>query len=132
MATLQNHLDKEDNGLKYYSLALKHASKDEKGKDYYDILKKCDMFFDYEDTKTCLKQCLQFYEEKQDGNSAGEVYVNLATEMMFQDCSEKNKIKHYFEKAICYFSENNSKKLVYAKNNYAIYLIMVEKKIKSI
>lgn len=127
MATLQNHLDKEDNGLKYYRLALKHASKDEKGKDYYDILKKCDMFFGYEDTKTCLKQCLQFYEEKQDGNSAGEVYVNLATEMMFQDCSEKNKIKHYFEKAICYFSENNSKKLVYAKNNYAIYLIMVEK-----
>lgn len=129
MATLQNHLDKDDNGLKYYGLALKNASKYKKGKDYYDILRKCDMFYDYEDIKTSLEQCLQFYEEKQDDNFAGEVYVNLATEMMFQDCNEKNKIMQYFEKAIYYFAENNSRKLVYAKNNYAIYLIMVEKNI---
>lgn len=130
MATLQNHLDKEDSGLRYYRLALNNASKNKKDKYYYDILKKCDMFYEYEDIKINLKKCLQFYEQKGDNNSAGEVYVNLATEMMFQDCKEKNKIKQYFEKAICYFAENNSKKLVYAKNNYAIYLIMVEKDIK--
>lgn len=129
MATLQNHLDKEDNGLGYYGLALKHASKEEKGKDYYDILKKCDMFYCYEDIKISLGECLQFYDKKNDGYSAGEIYVNLATEMMFQDCGEKNKIKEYFERAICYLAENSSKKLVYAKNNYAIYLIMVEKNI---
>ncbi len=130
MATLQNHLDKADNGFRYYGLALNNASKNKKDKYYYDILKKCDMFYNYEDIKTSLEECLQFYEEKKDWNSAGEVYVNLATEMMFQDCQEKKKIKQYFEKAICCFAENNSKKLVYAQNNYAIYLIMVEKNIK--
>lgn len=87
------------------------------------------MFYCYEDIKISLGECLQFYDKKNDGYSAGEIYVNLATEMMFQDCGEKNKIKEYFERAICYFAENSSKKLVYAKNNYAIYLIMVKKNI---
>lgn len=129
-ATLQNHLDKGDSGLQYYRLSLNSASKYKKDKCYFDILRKCDMFYDYDDIKICLKECLQFYEQNRDWNSAGEVYVNLATEMMFQDCKETNNIKQYFEKAICYFAENDSKKLVYAKNNYAIYLIMVEKNVE--
>ena len=91
MATLQNHLDKADNGFRYYGLALNNASKNKKDKYYYDILKKCDMFYNYEDIKTSLEECLQFYEEKKDWNSAGEVYVNLATEMMFQNCQEKKR-----------------------------------------
>ena len=130
MATLQNHLDKDDNGLKYYRLALNNASKNGKERCYFNILKKCDMFCNYENIKIYLEECIHFFEKNAIGDSAGEAYVNLATEMMFQDCNDIKKIKQYFQKAICYFAENDSKKLVYAKNNYAIYLIMVEKNVE--
>lgn len=130
MATLQNHLDIDDGGLRYFDLALNHASKLENSKYKFDILKKCDMFYSYEKLKANLLKCVEFYEQSNDWDSAGEVYVNLATEMMFQDCKNAKNIKKYFEKAINYFSVNNSKKLAYAKNNYGIYFIIVENDIE--
>lgn len=127
VATIQNHLNLEDNGLRYYYLALNNAlSKLENQKYFFDILKKCDMFYEYEDIKINLEKCIQFYEQHGYWESAGEVCSNLATEMMFQDCTDKNRIKQYFEKAISYFSGNDNERIAYTKNNYGIYFVIVE------
>lgn len=130
MATLQNHLKDGDNGLRYYNLAHYHAKKLEKPEILYDILKKSDMFYGFEENKSNLEACIFFYEKNKDWSSAGEIYVNLATEMMFQDCKDKNRIKEYFEIAINYFEINKSRKITYAKNNYAIFLALVENNIE--
>lgn len=131
MATIQNHLGLDDNGIRYYHLALNNAwSKMENKTYFYDILKKCDMFYGYEQIKESLIKCLCFYEQHCNWDSAGEVCVNLATEMMFQDCANTKLIKTYFEKALYYFSGYNNEKLAYAKNNYGIYCIMVENNVE--
>ncbi|MBQ3602149.1 MAG: hypothetical protein II992_13295 [Lachnospiraceae bacterium] len=131
VATIQNHLGLDDNGMRYFHLALNNASSKLKNKTYFfDILKKCDMFYEYEHAKENLEKCVQFYEQHGNWNSAGEVFTNLATEMMFQDCEDAKKIKQYFEKALSYFSQCDNEKLAYAKNNYGIYFIMVENDIK--
>ena len=126
-ATIQNHLNLDDNGVRYFHLALNNAnSKLENKTFFFDILKKCDMFYEYNDVKVNLEKCLEFYEQQGDLASAGEVCTNLATEMMFQACLEHDKIEQNLQKAICYFSEYSNEKLAYAKNNYGIYFIMVE------
>ena len=131
MATLQNHLNLEDNGMRYFHLALNNAySKLENKIYYYDILKKCDMFYDFDQTKESLQKCLEFYEQQVNQDCAGEVCINLATEMMFQDGVDSPEIKIYFDKALSYFSEYNNEKLAYAKNNYGIYCIMLENNIE--
>lgn len=131
IATIQNHLDLDDNGIRYFHLALNNASSKMKNKKYfYDILKKCDMFYEYEDIKTNLEKCIQFYEQHDYWELAGEVCSNLATEMMFQDSADKNKIKLYFENAISYFSGNDNERFAYAKNNYGIYFVIVENNVE--
>lgn len=130
MATLQNHLKDGDSGFRYYKLALNHAIKLENHETFFEIQKKCDMFYSFEQNKEILEKCILFYEENKNWSLAGEVYVNLATEMLFQDCSDASKIKLYFQKAINYFEENKSKKKCYAQNNYAIYLAIVENDIE--
>ena len=131
MATIQNHLGIDDDGIRYFGLALNNALlKLENKKYYFDILKKCDMFYGYEYSKTYLQKCLNFYEQNGIWDSAGEVCTNLATEMMFQDCASANDIKAFFEKAIFYFSQYSNEKLACSKNNYGIYFIMVENNIE--
>lgn len=127
MATLQNHLGLEDGGLKYFRLALNNAFNRLEDKTYYyDILKKCGMFYDYTQTKQALEECLNFYIQNQEWCSAGEVCINLATEMMFQECKDANIIKKYFNNALLYFSGYTNEKLAYAKNNFGIYYVIVE------
>lgn len=126
MATIQNHLGLEDRGIKYFRLALNNANKLKNKVYFYNILKKCDMFYEYPQTKECLEKCLDFYVNHDDRSSAGEVYVNLATEMLFQDGTNIKKIKEYFNSAITYFCEYNNEKLAYAKNNLGIYYSIVE------
>ena len=131
VATIQNHLDLEDGGMRYFGLALNNAlSKVENKAYYYDILKKCDMFYEYDQVKKNLQECLDFYEQHFNWDSAGEVCVNLATEMMFQGDVDSQTIKICFDKALSYFSECNNEKLAYAKNNYGIYCIMMENSIE--
>lgn len=131
-ATLQNHLNLDDGGARYYKLALNNAKdKLENQKYYYDILKKCDMFFEFKDIVPELEKCLNYYEKNLKFELAGEVCVNLATEMMFQECKNADVIKEYFEKALTYFSKNINERLAYAKNNYAIYKVIVENDIES-
>lgn len=131
VATLQNHLNLEDNGIRYFHLALNNASiKLENKRYFFDILKKCDMFYNYDDIKINLKDCIDFYEQHNNWESAGEVYINLATEMMFQDCEDKDSIKQYFQKALSCFSGNDNERLAYAKNNYGIYHIIAENNVE--
>ena len=131
VATIQNHLALGDNGIRYFHLALNNASSMLKNeKCFYDILKKCDMFYKYEDTKTNLEKCIQFYEQHNYWKSAGEVCSNLATEMMFQDSADKNKIKSYFENAISCFSRNDNERFAYVQNNFGIYFVVVENNVE--
>ena len=132
VATIQNHLGLDDNGLRYYNLALNNAfSKLDDKKYYFDILKKCDMFCEYDFVKERLENCLRFYEQHGNWDSSGEVCINLATETMFQDGADAHKTKLYFEKALLYFSRYTNEKLAYTKNNYAIYFIIVENNIET-
>lgn len=127
MSTIQNHLGLDDGGVRYFVLALNNAlSKLDDKKYFYDILKKCDMFYDYEQIQESLEKCLEFYVHNCDWSSAGEVCTNLATEMMFQNCADAKKIKKYYDNAISYFFEYHNEKLAYAKNNLGIYYIIVE------
>lgn len=130
MSTIQNHLGLDDGGARYFVLALNNAlSKLDDKKYFYDILKKCDMFYDYEQIQESLEKCLEFYAHNCDWSSAGEVCTNLATEMMFHNCADAKKSKKYFDNAINYFSEYHNEKLAYAKNNLGIYYIIVENNI---
>lgn len=88
------------------------------------------MFYKYEDTKTNLEKCIQFYEQHNYWKSAGEVCSNLATEMMFQDSADKNKIKSYFENAISCFSRNDNERFAYVQNNFGIYFVVVENNVE--
>lgn len=129
-ATLLNHLNLDDGGFRYYKLALNNAkSRFVTKKYYYDILRKCDMFYPYNEITNSLDECLVYYRENGLFDYAGEVCINLATELMFQDCKSPKKIKAYFEEALSYFSEYNNEKLAYAKNNFGIYYILVENNI---
>lgn len=131
MATIQHHIGVDDEGIRYFHLALNHASTRLENKVYYyDIIKKCDMFYNYKQVKENLERCRSFYEQHENWISAGEVCINLATEMLFQDCAEPDIIKSYFENAISYFLESRNEKFAYAKNNYGIYCIMVENNVE--
>lgn len=127
MATLQNHLGRDDKGIHYFNLALKNAKNKLTDPIYYNIiLKKCDMFFLYDQAKNSLKRCLLYFEKNQMWSYAGEVSMNLATEMMFQDCENPKEIEQYFNKALSYFNGLKNEKLAYAWNNLGIYAVIVE------
>lgn len=131
LATIQNHLNIADGGLRYYRLALNNSlNKLNDQSYYYGILKKCDMFYDYSQIKDALSQCLDFYVQHKNWNCAGEVCVNLATEMLFQDCAFPKTIKQHFLHAQNYFSNNNFERMAYVKNNTAIYYVIYENDIK--
>lgn len=130
MATIQNHLKLEDDGYRYYSLALKHV-KNIVGTDeyYYDILKKCDMFFEYPQVKKNLDYCLAFFEGHKKWRKAGEVSLNLATEILFQEGESKYNVKRLLFNAQKYLSDSGYEKLAYVKNNIGVYYVLAENNI---
>lgn len=126
MASIQNHLNLDDNGLKYYTLALNYAyNKIDDKSIYFDILKKCDMFYSKGFTYTQLKRCANYFKDSGEKYKEARVYYNLATEMMFNGDGEPHLLKKYFEFAIKVFKIPDEN-LAYAKNNLAIYYILIE------
>ena len=126
MATIQNHLNLEDGGVKYYKLALNYAKNSFYDNLYYDILSKSDMFWSNELACNNLLKCAEYYQITNNKLKLGKVYVNLATEMLFEGCGKVSDIEKYLNSAKSVFlipDEN----LAYVKNNLAIYYIISER-----
>lgn len=120
-ATIQHHFGIEDLGNKYYSLALKHAEAKLKDKSiYYEILKKCDMYFDFKISYPLLLESISYFESVGKLYDAAEIYVNIATEMIFNDVENINQAKRYFENARKIFSNTPNENLAYVQNNWAL------------
>lgn len=125
MSTLQYHFGIEDCGNKYYALALNHSlNKLQNKSTYYEILKKCDMYFAYIFSKPMLLESINFFENNRNYYDAAEVYSNLASEMMFNENESFNKAMAYFQKALKIFENIPNWKLAYVKNNLAILYIL--------
>lgn len=124
MSTIQNHLNFDDNGLYYYKLALNYSYNlfDDKTL-YYEILSKCDMFYSNINAYPKLTECANYFKNTGEGLKAAKVYLNLATEMMFNGYGSENKIFEYlyFSKKAFIIPDDN---LAYVKNNLAIYYIL--------
>lgn len=128
-ATIENHLNINDGGKHYYSLALNHSFNKLENKTYYwDILRKCDMFFDYSVAKDYLKQCADFYSAKNTycKYRLAEVYFNLGTEILFQEGNKDDSAKTYLTTSEKMLSEFPNERYAYGKNNLAIYYALVE------
>lgn len=128
-ATIENHLNINGGGSKCYSLALNHSLNKLDDKSYYwDILRKCDMFFDYSLSKIYLQQCIRFYSSKNTycKYRLSEVYFNLGTEILFQEGNMDNSAKTYLTKAEKILSEFPNERYAYSKNNLAIYYALSE------
>lgn len=127
MASIQNHLGLEDNGKRYYLLALNHAYNNIQDKNlYFSILSKCDMFFSSDYAITRLEKSAEYFKEHNDWFQAARVYFNLATESLFCGCTSYEIIeKHFgFAKNVFQLPDEN---LAYLKNNYALFLMMKTK-----
>lgn len=123
MATIQNHLNLEDSGLRYYKLALNYAKNSLDDNLYYDILSKSDMFCSNELACNNLSECVDYYKKIHNMLKLGKAYVNLATEMLFEGCGSTTDIENYLASAESVFlipDEN----LAYVKNNLALYYII--------
>lgn len=128
-ATIENHLNINDGGSHYYSLALNHSFNKLDDKSYYwDILRKCDMFFDYSVAKNYLKKCTRYYSAKNTYCKfrLAEVYFNLGTEILFQEGNTNNSAKNYLTKSEKMLSEFPNERYAYGKNNLAIYYALSE------
>jgi hypothetical protein len=127
-ATLQNHFGIEDHGYKYYTLALNHSlNKLNKKKNiYYEILKKCDMYYSYDFTRSMHIDNISFCENNNYPYEAAEVYLNLATEMMFNSVGAFDEALTYLNNSLKIFKHNPNWRLAYVKNNLAI-LFIIEK-----
>ena len=131
MASIQNHLGLEDNGKRYYRLALNHAYNSIKDKKlYFSILSKCEMFFSSDLAITCLEKSAEYFIECNERFQAARVYFNLATELLFNGCNSYELIEEHFE-----FVKNvfrlPDEHLAYLKNNHALFLVMKSKNFQS-
>lgn len=125
LATIQHHFGIEDYGNRYFSLALNHSKHKLKDKSfYYDILKKCDMYYAFEHSYPLLKQSISYFESVGRVYDAAEVSMNLATEMMFTDGSYIPQAETFFDKAIEVFSNIPNENLAYVQNNRALLYII--------
>jgi Tfp pilus assembly protein PilF len=124
LATIYHHLHIEDDGARYYTKALNHAKKKIEDKSvYYNILKKCDMYYDYCFSKPFLFECIAYFEGK-NRLIAAEAYMNLGTEMMFHDKDTSHEVRQHFERASAIFENEPNERLSYIRNNFAIYHIL--------
>ncbi len=125
LATIQNHFGIEDFGNRYYNLALEHSKHKLKDKAiHFEILKKCDMYFEFEQSYPLMLQSISYFESVDRVYDAAQVYVNLATEMLFNEGSNVLLAEQFFEKSIRIFSNIPNENLAYAQNNLAILKII--------
>lgn len=125
LATLQHHFGIEDYGNRYFALALNHSKNKLKDKSiYFEILKKCDMYYAFEHSYPLLMQSIFYFESVGKVYDAAEVYVNLATEMMFSDGSYAPQAERFLEKATKVFSNTPNENLAYSQNNWALFHII--------
>lgn len=128
-ATIENHLNINDGGNHYYALALNHSHNKLNDKSYYyEILSKCDMFFDYQISKQYLEECIDYYSDKKTycDFKLAEVYFNFGTEILFQEGNVKNIAKTYLLKAESMLKEFPNERFAYGKNNLAIFYALAE------
>lgn len=126
MSTIQNHLDLDDGGLSYYRLALNYSYNLFEDKSlYYEILSKCDMFYSNELACQKLTECAKYFKNIEKKLQASKVYLNLATEMMFNGLGSPENMYEYFDYAKKAFIIPDDT-LAYVKNNLAIYYILVK------
>lgn len=131
-ATIYHHLHLQDDGLQYYRLALNHAKNKliDKGI-YYDILKKCDMYYDYTQFKREMAQCIDYYQRINNQSMLAEVYFNLGTECMMQDGDNTDQTAmRYLMEAERIFSKFPNENFAYVKNNLALYFFLVQDNIE--
>lgn len=125
VATIQNHLNIDDGGIRYYTLALNYAyNKLSDNEIYYDILKKCDMFYDTNECYTKLKECIEYFRSTGNKFKMASVYFNLATEMMFNGDGTHIELKSMFEFVQNTFDKIPDENLAYLKNNLAIFYVI--------
>ena len=131
MASIQNHLNLDDDGIKYYKLALNYSFNliDDKAL-YFDILSKCDMFFSIEKSQLELTKCAAYYQKTGNKFKSAKVYFNLATELLFNRSDVDNEIEYLFKIAKNTFNIPDEN-LAYVKNNIAIYYILVKNDLPS-
>lgn len=126
MATLQNHLSLEDKGAHYYRLALNRGKMSEDTLyEYYSCIKKCGMFVQHNEEIGYLKEAATYFEDINCIIDAGEVYFNLATEMMFNGGYDDAEVERLLKKSLDYFGYN-SLKLSYVFNNLGIFYALVK------
>lgn len=126
-STIQHHLHLDDDGLNYYKLALNHSLNKLSDKDiYYDILKKCGMFFDYKSIKHYLNNCIDYFKNNDDNESLAEVYLNLGTEIMFQEGDPNGITGQLLSNAESIFNKFPNEQFAYVKNNIAIYHLLIK------
>ncbi len=126
MVTLQNHLSLEDKGARYFRLALNRGKMHENTLyEYYSCLKKCGMFYQHNEEIQALEEAAAYFEEINSVIDAGEVYLNIATEMLFHGGYEDTLIENYFKKALERFG-HNSLKLSYVYNNIGIFFVLAK------
>ena len=125
LATIQNHLGIADYGNHYYALALNHSMyKLNDRAIYFDILKKCDMYYGFQHSQALLLQSIAFFESTGKVFDAAEVSVNLATEMMFNDNNLFSDAETLFNKATKAFFNTPNESLAYSQNNWALLKII--------
>lgn len=126
MSTIENHLNLSDGGASYYRLALNYSYNLFEDKTlYYEILSKCDMFYSNKIACQNLTECAKFFDGIGKNLQASKVYLNLATEMMFNGYGSPEDIFDYFVHAENAFIIPDDT-LAYVKNNLAIYYILVK------
>lgn len=126
MSSIQNHLGIDDNGSRYYILALNHARNSINDESlYYDILSKYDMFFSGSVACNELMRCANFFQKNNDKLKLGKTHLNLATEMMFEGYGSDCDVEKYLisAKRNFIFPDEN---LAYTKNNLAIFYILTK------
>lgn len=126
MSTIENHLNLSDGGVSYYRLALNYSYNLFEYKTlYYEILSKCDMFFSNKFACQNLTECAKFFGKIGENLQSSKVYLNLATEMMFNGYGSPEDILNYFIHAEKTFIIPDDT-LAYVKNNLALYYILVK------
>ena len=127
MASIQNHLGIEDQGKRYYRTALNFANNNLKDKNiYFSILSKCDMFYSSNLAVKCLSECVEYFTKEKQHFNAAKVCFNLATELLFNGSNQYEIIEKYFSFAKHVF-QLPDEHLAYAKNNHALFQLMVKK-----
>lgn len=125
-ATINHHLHVRDGGIKFYRLALNHAYNKLQDKSfYYEILKKCDMYYDYASFRKALQACIAYYKSVENETMLGEADFNLGTECMMQEGDKDGMVWQCLTDAERIFEKIPNENFAYSKNNLALYYFLV-------